>query len=217
MTKSCLILAASALLVAGVTGQAAAQGGFTVNPYVGVLIADDGGLNDAAEGLGGEVSIDPALLAGARVGFTTGSNLGFEAGYGYSPLKVDFSESGDAFELDTKAHLFYGAVNYTFPSESQAKFFISAGAGGIMIKADDETLFEGAESSSTDLLVNLGGGLLWSVNDRWAIRVDAKDHIEFCKAAETVDDFSACPLDDKALNHIEVSGGVSIQLGGSSM
>lgn len=213
MKKFGLALATIILCLAA-SGQALAQGSWSINPYAGVFMADDGGLKDAGADEGLDVSVDPAVLFGGRLGFVSAANWGFEAGYGYSPLKLTVGEGTDNFEVDATAQLFYGALNYIFPTASAAKIFLSAGAGGIHISGDEADFDADAKTSSTDLLANVGAGVMWQMNDRLAIRGDIKDHIEFCKAADTLDDFSACPLDDKALNHIEVSAGVAFLLGG---
>ena len=212
MKKCSLILAAMACLVLIGARGAAAQG-FTFNPYAGVLIADDGGLEDAVAGEDLTLSIDPALIAGLRLGMASRSNVGFEAGYGYSPLNIEISEGGVSLDVDATAHLYYAALVYTLTRTDAVSFFLSGGAGGITISGDED-FFDGAENSSTDLMVNVGGGLLWQASDRFAVRLDAKDHIGFCSASDDEDDFTMCPLDDKALNHIELSGGITLQLGG---
>ena len=212
MRKFGLAVALITLCLAS-TGQAFGQGTWSLNPYAGVYIADEGGLQDAGDEEGITVSIDPAVLVGGRLGFVSAANWGFEVGYGYSPLSLTVEEDSD-FSIDATAQLFYGALNYSFPSSSAAKFFLSAGAGGIHLSGDDADFDEGSETSSTELLANVGGGVMWWLNDRLSLRADVKDHIQFCKAADTDDSFSACPLDDKALNNIEISGGVAFQLGG---
>ncbi len=216
--KSCwLVITAAFLLVAGVTGRAAAQGSsWTVNPYAGVYLADDSGLKDASSLEGVDISIDPAFLVGGRLGYMSGSNWGFAAAYGYSPVTASLSGFGESADVDVKAHLYYGEVEYTFPTSGPASVFVAAGAGGIFLKADipPELAEPGDEDSSNNLLVNLGAGLRWSVNDRWAVRADAKDHIQFCKMEKSDTEFSICPDDDKALNNFEISGGLEIMVGG---
>ncbi|MFN2383292.1 MAG: outer membrane beta-barrel protein [Gemmatimonadota bacterium] len=207
------LMAATITLSLAALSPAHGQGAWSVNPYAGVFIADEGGLQDFGDEEGFTVSIDPAMLVGARLGYMSAANWGFEAGYGYSPLSLSVDEDS-SFDVDVTAQLFYGALNYTFPSSSAAKFFLSVGAGGINVSGEEADFEEDAETSSTDLLANIGGGVMWWLNDRLSLRADIKDHMDFCKASETEEDFSACPLDDKMLNHIEVSGGVAFQLGG---
>ena len=187
---------------------------FTFTPYAGVLVFDDGALDDAAAADGFSISVDPSLIAGLRVGIASESALGFEAGYGYSPGGEVHAEDGENFDLDVTTHVYYAGLVYELAPASTTSFFLSGGVGGITLSADEAVFDEGAEASSTDLMVNVGGGLLWQASERLTIRIDAMDHIGFCRAAEDGDDFSACPLDDKALNHIELSGGITLQLGG---
>jgi hypothetical protein len=215
MKQSCLALAAI-LFVTVAPGLASAQDPprWLINPYVGIFLADEGGLEELADTEGIDVSVDPAALVGARLNYTPGSSWSFEAVYGYSPVSIGFSDQEESLELDADVHLYYAAVNYTIPGSRAAEIFFSGGAGGILVRADED-LFQDAENSSNDFLLNVGAGLLWWVNERLAVRGDVKDHIQFCNAADNEEDFSACPLDDNMLNHIEASGGVSFLIGGS--
>jgi hypothetical protein len=131
------------------------------------------------------------------------------AAYGYSSVTASIEESGVVEEADAAVHVYFGAVNYVFPSSGPLAFLVTGGLGGITISPDEDEV-----DSSSDLLVNFGGGLRWTPSSgRFALQATARDHVQFCQGFEDLDDastFSACPLDDTTLHHIEVSGGVLI-------
>jgi len=181
----------SLVLVANAHGQRGYVEGFG-----GVLIVDDGKLADA--------TIDPSGLFGVVLGLAVAPAWEVAAAYGYSPVTA--TEDVTNTDIDANVHVYFGAVNYVFPSERMMHFLLTGGLGGITIDPD----LEGAKSSN-DFLVNFGGGLRYTASSRIAIQGTVRDHVQFCKAAEVDSDkISICPDDDAALNHIEVSGGVLV-------
>jgi hypothetical protein len=174
-----------------------AQRGY-VEGFGGILIVDDGKLADA--------EIDPSGVFGGSVGFVIAPGWEVAGAYGYSPITVTILDEEPNEEIDAKIHLYFGAVNYVFPSERAFHFLVTAGLGGIAIDPD----VEGVDSSS-DFLVNFGGGLRYAASERIAIQGIVRDNVQFCKAIdEDSNEISICPDDDAALNHIEISGGVLI-------
>jgi hypothetical protein len=188
------ILLAAVLPLALVT-TAHAQRGY-VEGLAGVLVVDDGKLADA--------EIDPSGLFGGAVGLVIAPGWEATGAYVYSPVNVKILDEDE--EIDAKVHLYFGAVNYVFPSESALHFLLTAGLGGLTIDAD----VEGTESSN-DFLVNFGGGLRYAPSERIAIQGVVRDNVQFCKASEEGSDkVSICPDDDAAVNHIEISGGLLV-------
>jgi hypothetical protein len=174
-----------------------AQRGY-IEGFGGVLIVDDGKLADA--------EIDPAAMFGGAVGLVIAPGWEVTGAYGYSPITLTILEEEPNEEIDAKVHLYFGAVNYVFPSERAFHFLVTAGLGGIAIDPD----VEGADSSN-DFLVNFGGGLRYAASERIAIQGIVRDNVQFCKAIdEDAVEISICPDDDAALNHIEISGGLLV-------
>ena len=187
----------AAVLPLALATTAHAQRGY-VEGFGGVLIVDDGKLADA--------EIDPSALFGGVVGFVVAPGWEVAGAYGYSPITVNFTEDEVDEAIDGSVHVYFGAVNYVFPSERMFHFLVTAGLGGLTISPD----LEGAESSN-DFLVNFGGGLRYTATERIAIQGTVRDHVQFCKATEEDSDkISICPDDDAALNHIEISGGLLV-------
>jgi len=182
-----------AVLSLMLVANAHAQRGY-VEGFGGVLFVDDGELADA--------TIDPSGLFGAVLGLAVAPGWEVAAAYGYSPVTA--TEDETSTEIDANVHVYFGAVNYIFPSERAIHVLLTAGLGGMTIDPD----LEGAESSN-DFLVNFGGALRYTASDRVAIQGTVRDHVQFCKATdEDSDTISICPDDDAALNHIEISGGL---------
>lgn len=183
----------------GANAHASAQTGY-VEPFAGVLIVDDGELGD-------NVSVDPAAMFGGVLGFALAPGWEVAAAYAFAPATAEGTANGEVVETDVDIHAYFAAVNYILPTETTIKFLLTGGVGGLTISPD----VEGVDSSN-DLLVNFGAGARYMVNDRVAIQGAARDHVQFCSAADADDPttFSACPLDDTTLHHIEISGGVLI-------
>lgn len=198
------LLATAVVALPTFAGDARAQTGY-VEPFAGVLIVDDGELDEFG------VSVDPGFLIGAVLGYAVRPNWEVAAAYGYSGVTASLEEFGEEEEADAAVHVYFGAVNYVFPSSGPLAFLLTGGLGGITISPDDDVA-----DSSSDLLANFGGGLRWtSSGGGFALQATARDHVQFCQGfdledLEDADAFSACPLDDTALHHIEVSGGVLV-------
>jgi hypothetical protein len=187
----------SVLLSFALVATAHAQRGY-IEGFGGILIVDDGKLADA--------EIDPSGVFGGSVGLVIAPGWEVAGAYGYSPITVTILDEEPNEEIDAKIHLYFGAVNYIFPSERAFHFLVTAGLGGIAIDPD----IEGADSSN-DFLVNFGGGLRYAASERIAIQGIVRDNVQFCKAIdEDSAEVSICPDDDAALNHIEISGGLLV-------
>ena len=189
-------------LVFGAGTDLKAQTGY-VEGFGGVLIIDDGGFDDVPNL---EVNIDPALLVGGLLGYAIAPRWEIAAAYAYSPATVEIVEGGTVEEGDADVHAYFGAVNYLFPMES-ATFLLTGGIGGLTVSPDEEGV-----DSSNDLLVNFGAGLRYMATDRIALQGVVRDHVQFCSGLDedSFDEASLCPLDDTALHHIEITGGVLV-------
>ncbi|HUP20484.1 MAG TPA: outer membrane beta-barrel protein [Gemmatimonadota bacterium] len=168
-----------------------------VEPFAGVLIVEDGGL----EHLG--FSIDPSAYVGGALGYTLRPGWEIAAAYGWAPAILTDDETGA--EEDLFIHAYYAAVNYVRALSDPWSFVASVGAGGMTIQ--DDTVAD----DSSDPMVTLGGGLRYRASERFSIQGIVRDHIQLCKGLEG-DEFavSICPDDDSPRHHVEISGGVLI-------
>lgn len=199
MRRTVTIAAMSITLLFVVAGIARAQIGY-VNPFAGVLVVDDGGIEDLG------LSVDASAMVGGVLGFALSPNWEVAAAYGFAPATAEEMEEGELLETDVDIHAYFAAANYIFSSESDVKFLLSGGLGGIVLDTAEAEV-----DPSHDFLLNFGAGVRWIANERFALQGVVRDHVQFCKAVdEDVDEVSACPLDDEALNHAEVSGGILI-------
>lgn len=190
--SSVIVFALALALTLSVTERAAAQKGL-FEPFAGVLIVDDGELTGT--------TIDPGFLVGAVLGWSVAPGWEVAGAYGFSPITA---KNDDGTSTDAKIHVYFGAVDYILPYGTTTKLFLTGGVGGIAIDPNLDNA-----KASNDLLVNFGGGLRWMSSGRWALQGEVRDHVQFCKMeAEGSTTISICPGGDKALHHVEVSGGV---------
>lgn len=192
-----------AVLLAGVA-PAAAQGGAYVNPYVGYYGFDESSFEDALENL----DVEESPIVGVRLGWKRGS-WGIEAAYGRAAFEADFTIEGDIRDRrDTTIHLLYAALTWGLPL-GPVEPFVAGGLGAAKYAPD-------GHDGSTDVVASFGGGVRVGFGDRFALRVDAKDHVDLCEAPDFsagggTDEVGAC-WDDETLHNIELSGGVEIRL-----
>lgn len=192
-----------AILLASTTGARAQHlGNIAINPYGGVLIFDDGAVND----LGLEVDVGP--IVGGRLIVSLQGNWRLFGAYGYAPLNMEASQfvvEQPVTQLDINSHIFYGGFEYNLLSRvAPTTLLLSAGAGGIVFD------LEGVDDE-TDFLLSVGAGLTHRASDRITFRAEVRDHIVFCtsEAQGVVERVAAC-FTDETLNHFEVSGGIEI-------
>lgn len=192
------------ILLASATGALSQSfGNIAINPYGGVLIFDDGAVNDLG------LEVDVGAIAGGRVIFSLPGNFRLFGAYGYAPLTMNASQFVGApltvTDLDANSHIYYGGFEYNlFSRVSPTTLLLSAGLGGMTVDlqgVDDET----------DFLVSLGVGFTHEASDRITFRGEVRDHIAFCtsSAGGVVQQVAAC-FTDETLNHFEVSGGIEI-------
>lgn len=158
---------------------------------------------------------DAGAVFGARVGYRFKPRWALEASYGYAAL----DGTSDGFgAVDGRLHLYHAGLVFLAPAAGRAQVAISAGAGGMRYAYDEferrGVLLQG-ESWAHELIVSLGAGVVVNLGPRAGLRVEARDHVQFCSAeAEPIDettDFSHCPLDDTLLHNPEVSGGLLLR------
>jgi opacity protein-like surface antigen len=142
---------------------APAQAPWIATPYLGVNSA-----GDVETGKGGP---------GGSIGYV-GDRLGFEVDF---QLFKHFFKDADVadlvpsgVDLDTDARSFMGNV-VTLIRIPGATNFRPYGAAGIgVIRAVFETSYDLADTDQNNLAFNVGGGILYSLNDRVSLRGDVR-------------------------------------------
>lgn len=166
--------------------------------------------DDELRGVG--MTTDAGPVFGARLGYRFKPRWAVEASYGYASLDATSEGFGS---VDGRLHLYHAGLVFLAPASARAQVALSAGAGGMRYAYDEferrGVLLQG-ESWAHELIVSLGAGLVVNLGRHAGVRVEVRDHVQFCRAEdEPIDettDFSHCPLDDAVLHNPEVSGGL---------
>ena len=169
--------------------------------------------DDELAGVG--MTTDAGAVFGARLGYRFKPRWAVEASYGYASLDATSEGFGS---VDGRLHLYHAGLMFLTPASARAQVAIFAGAGGMRYAYDEferrGVLLQG-ESWAHELILSFGAGLVVNLGHHAGLRVEARDHVQFCSAeAEPIDettDFSHCPLDDAVLHNPEVSGGLLLR------
>jgi hypothetical protein len=161
------------------------------------------------------MTTDASVMFGARLGYLFNPHWAIEASYGYTSLDATSDGFGN---VDGRLHLYHADLVFLTPDSARAQVTLSAGVGGVRYAYDEferrGVLLQG-ESWAHELVVSLGAGVIVSLGQHFGLRLDARDHVQFCSAeSEPIDethDFSHCPLEDKILHNPEFSGGVLLR------
>ncbi len=133
----------------------------------------------AYAGIFGPAGEDPALLAGARYS------------YNFSETRSIESFVGAAFPEETTVLTVMVNYRLNFTTPVETLVLDVAGGGGFARVSSDH----GNGGTSTDFLLDFGGGVLCFVNDYVGLRLDVREHV--------------VPGDESAADGLEVSAGVS--------
>lgn len=187
-----------------------------VTPYAGVFLINDDELGD----VGMELD-SPVFLFGARVGYRFHPSWWLEGSYGYAPLTATSEE--EAGEIDGDLHVYNATLTWMAPRDARARILLSGGAGGMRYSYDEfsrrnpagEMVQLVGTSWANELALVFGVGVEVDAGERVAVRVDARDHLQFCNEEDEpineTEDFSHCPLDSTVLANPEFTGGLVIR------
>jgi hypothetical protein len=125
-------LALAALLAGGSAsaqvGAPAARTGFSLTPYIGVLLPTTDLLNYNSE----VTKLKAAITFGGRLGIAIGSRIGIEGDIGYSPGSLEASGSGADVNTDVKIWTGSGRLTvYLIPRTSPLWLGVSGGVGAV--------------------------------------------------------------------------------------
>ncbi len=153
MRKIILAFTTAGLLAAS---PASAQVDGIVSPFLGVVTDTPADEN--------------RTVYGAGIGFT-GRVVGFEVDFGYAPNFFEFED--DFGELDSEGSVttVMGNLLVTVPL-GRIRPYGTVGAGLMRTNLDFLDLFD--DINSNDFGINYGGGLMFDLNDRIALRGDIR-------------------------------------------
>ncbi len=196
-----------------------AQGAGTtwgITPWIGTAVTS-GDVGEAVSSAGfvvesGKINNAPAygVFGGVRVG----GRLMIEALLSFAPSTVllDTRLEGTGTQLKQGYDLnivTYGVnLGWAFTSSKTAIVpYLSAGAGGASFSPDDSAAaFATGGESTTDLMINFGGGLEIPIGETVALRLDLRDYI-----VSTNGEFSLFPsTESTTLNTIVLAAGVTL-------
>lgn len=144
---------------------------------------------------------DTDFGAGGRIFLNMPSGWGF--GGNFTWVKSD--EDIEGTTIDINNYLYSGEVEYTFRSPSRLHPFVGVGIGAVTTKVSDVP--DEFDSSDTNLLIPVGGGLKWfNQSNSMAIRADVRDNI--IRVSGDGDE------SDETFHNFELSGGISFLFGG---
>lgn len=213
VAAACAALALPAALAA--QEGSAGDGPWTLGAYAGVLRIDDGELS----GVGMEID-SPVLVLGGRAAYRFSERWEIEGGYGYASLTA--TSEPETGEVDGQLHQYHGALVYLVPA-GRARFRLTGGVGGMrysydpfMRRNDQGEVVELEDTSwGHELVVLLGAGLGVDAGERFELRADVLDRVQFCngegKPINETGDFSHCPLDSAVLSNLELTGGIAFR------
>jgi hypothetical protein len=110
------------------TGAPASKTGFSITPYIGVLIPTKDLLNYNSQ----TTKLPIGFVIGGRLGIGLGKRVGIEGDVGYSPGSLEISSTGSAFNQDVKTLTGGGKLTfYLIPRTSPFWIGVSGGVGAV--------------------------------------------------------------------------------------
>lgn len=193
---------------------AAAQVRVYVSPHIGVFFYDDAAI-ECVEQEGDcdpedAIQVDAARFLGAKVGVQFLRRLAIEGNFGFASLsgEPENATDVDADEIEGNLSLFDVGLRLSLIPDSRLDLFLTGGVGGAT--TDFDLL---GTDSFTDMVVTVGGGASYPLNDWVRLRGDVRSIVEFCEEADDTElaEFGQC-LEDSALTHTELSGGAELTI-----
>jgi len=162
MKKAALALVLLFLFIIPLTAQAEEGGTFTLSPFIGGMYFD------------GAEDINSGLLFGLRGGYNFTKHFGLEVFGAY----MDAEDEPTKHSLDIY-HYGVDAI-WQFMPDSKLIPFLAVGAGAMTFSGNHQLNDNyNIEDDGTNFALDVGGGLKYYLNDRWAVRVDVRDVIRF--------------------------------------
>lgn len=158
--------------------------------------------------------LEPAPAIGIALGVRRGS-LGVEGSLAFAPTKqtddVGFRFEGVNIPVSNaeQSVVLYSASVLWYPGSNPIfEPYLAIGAGGRTLSKAD--VFGGWKDNTADLTIGFGGGVRFHYNDRFSIRIDARDWVSSFDWNEASEGNEL-----ENLNIIILSTGLSIVMGGN--
>jgi outer membrane beta-barrel protein len=183
MTKNKLTLAGALASLIGTSSMVSAQADTpTINTGTQIVSAFAGAqwfdIADQIDEIGD--SVENELNLGARYQYNFTPHIGLEGNFMYSPAQHEFfgPEGAGIGSADVDAYYYGGNFVYNISPASRVIPFLTAGAGAVTLRVDEDAPETSELSSSeTKFAVNFGGGLLFAFNENFALRFEARDYM----------------------------------------
>ena len=174
-STACFAAMLAAAPLAAQAGAPSARTGFSLTPYVGVLVPTKDLLDYQSE----ITKLSTAVTLGGRIGIGLGSRIGIEGDIGYSPGSFDFSSSGASVNTDVKIWTGSGKlIVYLIPRTSPLWLGVSGGVGAVrhsFKKSSDGT--PSPIEAGTDVGGVLGASAGIRIGPLLAVHVGAEDYL----------------------------------------
>jgi hypothetical protein len=178
LSCSIAVFLAAAVMIPAAAAQAgapAARTGFSLTPYVGVLVPT----TDLLAYNGQVTKLSAAVAFGGRVGIGLGSRIGIEGDVGYSPGSFDFTGTGASVNTDVRILSGSGKLTvYLIPRTSPFWLGVSGGVGAVRHSFKESS--DGTPSpikAGTDVGGVLGASAGIRIGPLLAIHVGAEDYL----------------------------------------
>jgi hypothetical protein len=207
--RNALALSIALAAVALPAPEARAQIGFSISPYVGLHLHDDGAIA-YARGEGepeAAIEVDAGRFLGAKLGVRFMRRLWVEGDIGFASLNGEVQDAGDLedAEVDGRLSLYSVALGFDLSPNDKLSAVALLGVGGATTDFD----LSGVDSF-TDVIVTAGLAASYPVWGRVRVRGDVRSVVEFCDRPDE-EEFASC-LEDASLTHVEASGGLRFDL-----
>lgn len=128
------------------------------------------------------VFMDSGWVAGGKLAWFPHANIGVEGTISFSQASTNIEQADDDL-FDELEDIFTGddvsvtevridaVYQMIFAEEQMIVPYVSAGVGQFVFDSDN------AEFDEPNTTINWGGGLKWFFNDRFALRLDARDNV----------------------------------------
>jgi opacity protein-like surface antigen len=166
------------------------------------------------------VFMDPGFVFGGKLAWFPHANIGVEGSVSFSSAKFasEDTDLGDAFEgndINVTEVRLDAVYQMLFEAEQRIVPYVSAGVGQFVFDNNDNT--DADSFDEPEMTINWGGGIKWFLNERFAIRLDARDNVadiesfvERCDVPPAI-----CNTKTFQANNPEFVAGLTIGFGGS--
>ncbi|HEV8355819.1 MAG TPA: outer membrane beta-barrel protein [Gemmatimonadales bacterium] len=202
-SAACFAAMLAAAPLAAQAGAPAARTGFSITPYIGVLVPT----TDLLDYNNQVTKLSAAVAFGGRVGIGLGARIGIEGDVGYSPGSFDFTSSGASVNTDVKILTGSGKLTvYLIPRTSPFWLGVSGGVGAVRHSFKESS--DGTPSpieAGTDVGGVLGASAGIRIGPLLAVHVGAEDYLYSASF-----DVNGTKTSGKTQHDLRFTGGIRI-------